>query len=851
MFRDRSRRCFALLFLVATISCCLEAQNKPTSLEMVREAHPWEFVDSPGQKAAIFGNEGGSLEAWVYPLKFFKNFHLIFHADKREMPAETLARTVITRPESTTIVYATDNFSVRETIFTPVKEAGAMIALDVDSFTPLEIEAQFEPDVQIAWPASVGGTFFQYDEKQQVFMAGADRRKLFGVFGSPGASVATTPYKTNYSSSQTVSMTLAPPITGKKTLTIAWALSTESVETAMATYSDLNSKSAELMSTSQKYYEDYLAQTTNISVPDPDLQSAYDWSKVAILQGMVESPGLGYGMVAGYRESFNYRAGFNWFFGRDSLWTSLALLKEGDFDNVKAVLNFLTKFQREDGKIAHEIAHLANETDWFKAYPYAYASADATPLYLIVAREYLRTSGDQAWLKENWDHLASAYKFLINTRQGGTWPKNHGVGHGWIEGGALLPIETEFYQAGLSIEAMDAMAELAKIAGNTASATEAQQDGDSLRKKLETDFWSDIAGTLALGIDASGKLIDRTTILVTAPLWWPLVSDEKAQKTIDALASPHITADWGSRMISDEADVYDPSGYHFGAIWPLFTGWASVADYQYHRPLQGYAQLRDNALLAHSGATGRVTEVISGTYFEPISVSCPHQIWSSSMVVSPILRGMFGVDARADGSVTLAPHFPPTWENATISNVHAGAANLSVEFRRNGGALTYSIKNAGTAAAQLTLSPAVSLSAKILRATVDGTLAKLDIQSTSQDRHVPLHLQVAAGQTRSVVIHVKNDFGLEYVSQLPARGSKSEGLRFIKEQWSGSSATFTVSGLNGRSYEVLTGGDAIIQSVDNAEVLKNEGVSRLKISFESGPSETFQTKTVTVHLQSR
>ena len=101
-----------------------------------------------------------------------------------------------------------------------------------------------------------------------------------------------------------------------------------------------------------------------------------------------------------------------------------------------------------------------------------------------------------------------------------------------------------------------------------------------------------------------------------------------------------------------------------------------------------------------------------------------------------------------------------------------------------------------------------------------------------------------------MVIHEKNDFGLEYASQLPARGSKSEGLRFIKEQWSAASATFTVSGLSGRSYEVQTGGDATIQSVDNAEILKKRR-PRLKISFENGAEETFRTKTVTVHLQSK
>jgi glycogen debranching enzyme len=644
-------------------------------------------------------------------------------------------------------------------------------------------------------------------------------------------------------------MTLAPPVTGKKNLTIGWALSTEGIDTALATYSALTSKSADLMRVSAKYYEDYLAQTTNISVPDRDLQSAYDWSRVAILQGMVESPGLGYGMVAGYRESYNYRAGYNWFFGRDSLWTSLALLKEGDFNNVKAVLSFLTRFQRDDGKIAHEIAHLANETDWFKSFPYAYASADATPLYLIVAREYLRSSGDQAWIKENWPHLANAYKFLLSTKQGGTWPKNHGVGHGWIEGGALLPIETEFYQAGLSIEAMSAMAELAKSAGDPDAANQAQQESDALRKKLETDFWSAKTGTLALGIDATGKVIDRSTILVTAPLWWPLVSDDKAQKTFDVLAGPQITADWGSRIISDNADVYDPSGYHFGAIWPLFTGWASVANYAYHRPLEGYAQLRDNALLAHSGAPGRVTEVISGTYFEPISVSCPHQIWSSSMVVSPILRGLFGLDARADGTVTLAPHFPATWQSAAISNVHAGAATLSVDYHRANGDLTYVVKNSGTAAADLTLSPAVSLSAKSLHATLDGTLAQLNLQRTSQDQHVPLHLRVAAGQTRTIVLHVKNDFGLEYLSQLPPRGAKSEGLRIEKESWTGSTASFVMSGLAGHTYEVKTGGNAQVQSAENADLVAGEHL--LRISFPDGPPEKFETKTVTVHLQTR
>lgn len=836
--------CLLLPFLLA-------AQDKPAPLEVTRDAHMWEFLDSVGQHAAIFGNESGMLEAWVYPLKFFKGFHLVFHADNRVIPAELLVRTVITRPESTTLVYANDNFSVRETIFAPVNRAGALILLDVDSFTPLEVEAQLEPDVQLSWPASVGGTYFEYNELQHAFLAGADARKLFGVFGSPGAKVLSIPYQTNYSFSNTVALSLGPAAKGRQQFVLAWALSTDNLQTALDTYKDLLANPQQLLRKSAKYYEDYLAKTLNISVPDEQLQSAYDWSRVAIVQGMVDSPGDGYGMVAGYRTSFGYRAGFNWFFGRDSLWTSLALLKEGDFANVKAVLGFLAKYQRDDGKIPHEIAHLAAETDWFKIYSkYAYAAADATPLYLIVAREYLRATGDKQWVRDNWDHLARAYQFLLSTRGKSGWPRNFGVGHGWVEGGPLLPIETEFYLAGLSVEALDAMRDLAQTAGHNDVAQQSAEIGGSLQKQLDTDFWSPKVNALSLGLDLNGKVIDRASILVTAPLWWPLVSDEKAQKTFNALAAPDITSDWGSRIISDRDPVYDPSGYHFGSVWPLFTGWASVADYEYHRPLEGYAQLRQNVLLTHSGQPGHVTEVLSGTYFAPLPGSTPHQIWSSAMVVSPILRGLFGLDARADGSVTLAPHFPATWKAASISNIHAGAAIAAISYWREGEIVGLEVSNTGSGTAQVKLSPGFALTATGIQITVDGKQVRGDLQRTSQDQHATVKLEVAPGSKHRVRFRIKNDFGLESIAKLPPLGYESEGLRFVREQWSNSTASFVVEGRSGQTYLVKIGGDAQVASIDNAEAIDLSGERYLRVRFEGG-ANAYQEKTVTVHLRVR
>src|SRR5580765_2833549 len=83
----------------------------PHKLEIERTARPWEFLTSVGKRAGIFGNESGQVEAWVYPLKILRDLKLTILTDNREIPAESLVRTVIARPESTTLVYTDNTFS--------------------------------------------------------------------------------------------------------------------------------------------------------------------------------------------------------------------------------------------------------------------------------------------------------------------------------------------------------------------------------------------------------------------------------------------------------------------------------------------------------------------------------------------------------------------------------------------------------------------------------------------------------------------------------------------------------------------------------------------------------------------
>ena len=88
--------------LCAVLSLAQPASPAP---ELTRTIRTWEFLPVVGTRAGLFGNETGRFEAWVYPLKIFRDFHLTFHVGDRALPAESLARTLTVRPESASILY--------------------------------------------------------------------------------------------------------------------------------------------------------------------------------------------------------------------------------------------------------------------------------------------------------------------------------------------------------------------------------------------------------------------------------------------------------------------------------------------------------------------------------------------------------------------------------------------------------------------------------------------------------------------------------------------------------------------------------------------------------------------------
>ena len=129
----------------------------PIALE--GSARPGVYLASAGRRAIAMGTEDGRLELWSWPIKWLHDFQLSFRVPKytTPIPGRDVARRVVVRPEGVTIEYAYETFTVKQRIFAVLDQPATIMLLEVDAVRPMEIVAEFSPDIHFAWPASLGG----------------------------------------------------------------------------------------------------------------------------------------------------------------------------------------------------------------------------------------------------------------------------------------------------------------------------------------------------------------------------------------------------------------------------------------------------------------------------------------------------------------------------------------------------------------------------------------------------------------------------------------------------------------------------------------------------------------------
>jgi glycogen debranching enzyme len=447
--------------------------------------------------------------------------------------------------------------------------------------------------------------------------------------------------------------------------------------------------------------------------PEESVNRAFEWAKVRLDGFLVDTPGVGRSLVAGYAASRpgwgEGRPGYAWYFGRDACWTAMALLALGDAADSRLVLRFLGGSQDVTGKVIHELttSGLAH-----------YDAADATPLYLLLAGRYAAWTGDVAFLAERWSEIERAYRFCLSSdRDGDGLIENSRVGHGWIEMGPLSGAHVTLYLASVWAAALAAIEPVARALGHAALADELAERASRAKAKIARAFLTPEG--YALGLLPDGAPQRKRTALTAVALLLGAVEPETAVEWYAAVASSAYSTPWGVRLIAREDPLYSPRGYHTGAVWPLYTGWTSLAEYAGHRSEAGFAHLMANARLPFARGQGMFDEVLDGDTGAAAGV-CSDQAWSAAMLVAPLIEGMLGArpDAIANRLV-LAPHLPASWEDCEWRGLHVGQTTLDVRVRRRPQGVVVGIRRIAGGRLGVDVAPAVPSASGVVEAMAD------------------------------------------------------------------------------------------------------------------------------------
>ena len=576
-------------------------------------------------------------------------------------------------------------------------------------------------------------------------------------------------------------------------------------EDVVQTYRRLAESPERFYRANLEYYRKLRESTLRVETPDPQLNLAFEWAKIALDSLFVDNPDLGFGMVAGLGMSgTSGRPGFGWFFGGDTYINSLAMLGYGDFEKSRRAIEFLQKFQRDDGKMAHEISQSAGYIEWFKDYPYAYIHADTSPFYIVAAGEYLSRTGDRDFIIRSYPSLKRAFDWSAATDgDGDGLMDNRLAGLGGVEYGELTDIQSDVYLSAVWVKACEAMGNLASAAGDTATLGKSRDLASRARKSFESRFWNGETGTYVFGFNKDGRQVSEISPMCSLALMWGLTEATKSEQTLRRLQSADVTADWGVRILSTGSRHYEPLNYNYGAAWPFQAGWLSAAQFRHDFPLQAFLTLRSTARHTFDNELGAITELFSGDRNIWPAEGVSHQGFSSTGVAFPFVRGLLGLDSDvAEKSIRFSPGFPADWGTVIIENYRVGQGSVNLSVRRNDQALSVDIRQSGLDGYTLFFAPKLEAGARVRECLVDGNPVSGFAVRDRERTVTPEMTHRLLRDSARIEIRLETSFQLLPPDQLSRTGDSDRGVKLIDVHQRANVLRIELEGLGGREYRL-------------------------------------------------
>lgn len=824
-------------------------------IQLERQVASQTYCENVGQKSAILGNESGSFEVWSYPLKIVSdlNFAVFIPQYNQSIKCASIAKRIINRPELLTIIYSHDLFTIQQHCLAPLNQPGAIIFFDIDTCTSLQLWFSFLPNLIPMWPAGLGGQYTLWLDELNAFYLGEGSKKYAGLIGSPFAEkISDTPGHQLPDEPMKFSVSISKDFAVETYIPIIIAGSTTGKDSTVQTFHQLLNSIPEYYQRKHDYYQRLQRETFTIQTPTPELDQAFEWAKISLDKGLVHNPHAGNGMVAGYGVSGKtHRPGFAWFFGGDACLNSLAMNCYGDFELTRTALELLANNQRDDGKIFHELTQSAGLLkNWFQDYPYGFYHAETSAYFIVAMADYLMRSGDKTFIIGNWEKIKNAYDYCIRADEDGDGlMENSAAGLAAMEVGEMLQKNrVDIYLASIWLHALRSIINLSAIMDDLEFKNDCEKLLQKASRSFEQIFIDPEKKEICFALLTNGSKHRETTVWQSIPFFFNLIENQNAHNTMVQLASADMATDWGVRGISQSSKYYDPISYNNGSVWPFTTGYVATAEYRYHRSINGWQNLMANVRLTSLDALGWQTELLSGEFYRPVSTSVPHQLFSASGIVNPLVMGLLGLESNAiSREIKFSPHLPFEWNEIRVQNYRVGPPKFDFVIKRSKNTFELHINTQAQKNYQLFFSPAFGLGTKIERVVINQNDSKFRVVETQYDVNCEIQCQIQNG------LNIEIQFAAGIELELPVArletGARSSGLRLLDYELNKNLLLILVEGIGGLEYRARISSGLPLLSCDGGKLKQVEdNLWELGIQFMNETNHNYTRKSIKIHL---
>ncbi|MFN8349299.1 MAG: glycogen debranching protein [Spirosomataceae bacterium] len=741
------KRLSALLPLLVLLQCKTTPESPENLKSLLADVEKLkgraEYIGSPfvaaGDRVYLVGHQDGSFPElgwhitgemggiWDHPIKLMDGFTADITADGQNI-CLSQADTFYNYPFANEHLYRLPALGLRaeRLQFIPDGKEAAVVEYTLfnESGQAKKITFRFNgvSDLRPTWlgertQMNDGNDIATYDETTRSWTVKDSLNDWYVTFGSPLTPVAhtQTPGQCNYrpagkGTTASLSYILEIPAHASAVIPFTVAGSYRSSSQVKETYAEVQNNKVQFLKEKKERYQT-LASTTRLTLPDKDVQQAFNWLKYSTDWLIREVPEVGRGLAAGLPD-------YPWWFGADSEYSLQGALVAGQFELVYNTIDLLVKesnkVNKDNGRILHEMS-----TNGAVFNP---GNINETPQFASLIRTVYQWTGNKAFLQKYYPVVTKGLDWLLkeNDKDGNLLPDGFGMME--IHGLNSEMIDVAAYTQKAFADA----AVLALEMGDKTASKKYGQIAEQLKQKINRDFWvaesqsyADFIGTKSQTLQLITDAVVRADTLnkpwavaelkATANQVKAMPADTKkgfvlyhnwvvntpletgvadADKALSALETGHKFVNPFGMFVTgidrDESAGKDESSSakgkkvftYTGAVMTLPTGVQAIAENNYGRP--------DRALDYLKRMTRAFGYALPGSMYE---VSPDYgmfaQAWTLYSFGVPLVRQFFGVQPEAaQKQIRIRPQMPTTWNEAQLENLKIGDNALTMDYHK-------------------------------------------------------------------------------------------------------------------------------------------------------------------------